>query len=72
MYPNSRGLQLDFEAADRITILNLKDCYKTLTKENEEIQALDEIPEHKSQDLVYNINMLKHLSAVLHYFGETV
>ena len=72
MYPNSRGLQLDFDTADRITILNLKDCYKTLIKENEEIQALDEIPEHKSQDLVYNINMLKHISAVLHYFGETV
>lgn len=69
---NSRGLQLDFDTADRITILNLKDCHKTLTQENKEIEALDDIPEHKSEDLVYNIKMLKHISAVLHYFGETV
>lgn len=71
-----RGLQLDFDTADRITILNLRDSYKYLKKESSEIQEefdkTAEIPEHKNADLMYNLKMMKHIQAVLEYFGETV
>ena len=43
-----------------------------MSNECAEIEALDEIPVHKGEDLVYNKNMLKHIKEVLKYFGETV
>lgn len=66
------GLQIDYETADRITILNLKDCYRTLRSENSAIDKLDLIPEHKAEDLCYNTRMMQHIKEVLSYFGESV
>lgn len=66
------GLKLDFETADRITACCLKEAYAYMKKENKEINELDEIPEHRGADLVYNKNMMKNIKAVLEYYGETV
>ena len=67
-----KGLVLDFDTADRLTVCNLKECYGRMIEECAEIEALEEIPVYKGEDLVYNKNMLKHLKAVLGYFGEHV
>lgn len=69
MTNDTRKFYIDWEAADLITVTNLRDAYAYLKTENAEIEALDEIPEHKSADLVYNTNMLKALKRVLHYYG---
>ena len=66
------GLQIDFETADRITVLNLKDCYESLSKENLKINELDPIREHNKEDLCYNTRMMQHIKEVLSYFGETL
>ena len=68
----TKGLELDFETADKITVLNLKDAYNYLQIEIEEIRALDEIPDHKAADMCYNVRMVKHIKEVLSYYGETV
>jgi hypothetical protein len=67
-----KGLVLDFETADKLTVCNLKECYDRMIEECAQIEALEEIPGYKGQDLVYNKNMLKHIKAVLEYFGEYV
>lgn len=67
-----KGLQLDFETADRITVSCLKEAYITMNKENKKIEELDPIPGYKGEDLVYNKNMMKNIKEVLKYFGETV
>lgn len=68
----TKGLELDFETADKITVLNLKDAYNYLQTEIEEIRTLDEIPDHKAADMCYNVRMVKHIKEVLSYYGETV
>lgn len=68
----TKELTIDFETADKITVLNLKDAYTYLQKEIEEIRTLDEIPDHKAADMCYNVRMVKHIREVLSYFGETV
>jgi hypothetical protein len=69
---DNRKFYINWEAADRITELSLLDQYEYLTSEVKEIEALDEIPEHKAADLGYNISMLKALKKVLGHYGVTV
>lgn len=70
------ALTIDYETADKITVLNLKDAYKYHKQDAEEITARIEaghgVPEHRKQDLVYNTTLMIHIKAVLAYFGETV
>jgi hypothetical protein len=69
-------LTIDYETADKITIVNLKDAYESMRKDNAVIQQklteTGQIEEYKKQDMVYNITMMTHISEVLKYFGETV
>lgn len=69
---DNRKFYISWEAADLIVVENLKDQYEYLKQENAEIQAMDEIPDHKIADLGYNINLLKALKQVLHHYGVTV
>jgi hypothetical protein len=71
-----KKLELDYETADKITVLCLKDAYLSMNKEVKE--ALDEIknngelPVYKKEDLVYNQSMMIHIREVLKYYGEGV
>lgn len=66
------GLHIDYEVADRITLLNLVECYDTLEAEVQEMNEMNsnvELPVHRLEDLVYNVQMMAHLKAVIKHFG---
>lgn len=65
-----RGLELDYDTADKITVLNLKDARENLIKENKRLTSLDRIPDYQLSDYGYNCNMIQALNTVLHYYGE--
>ncbi len=68
-----KGLTIDWETADRITVLNLKNCVKTLTTNVEQLESLMEmgdLADYQSQDYMDNISTLKAMEKVLSYFGE--
>ena len=65
---DNRKFYIPWEAADLIVIENLREQYEYLKKENEEIEALDDIPDHKACDLGYNIRVLKALKTVLKHY----
>lgn len=65
-------LELDYDVADGITLLNLKDSYDCMSKETQELRSMDDIPDYKMQDLIYNERMLRHLKHVIRYYGGDV
>jgi hypothetical protein len=65
-----KGLELDYEVADKITVLNLKDARKTLINENKMLEALERMEDYQSADFGYNHNMINAIGTVLHYYGE--
>lgn len=65
-----RGLELDYDTADKITVLNLKDARENLIEENKRLEALDHMQDHHSIDYGYNHNLIKAISTVLNYYGE--
>lgn len=69
---DNRKFFISWEAADLIVVENLKEQYEYLKKENAEIEALDDIPDHKAADLGYNVKMLKALRTVLKHYGVDV
>jgi len=62
------GLTLDYETADRITLLTLKEA---LNDVNSFIQKIEEknIPEHLASDYTYHIALKKSLEGVIDYYG---
>ena len=65
----SRGLSIDFDTADRITLLVLKDQLKYLRKE------LEDYKEGKwlhPEDVVDNAKIIKALELLIPYYGGTV
>lgn len=60
-------LTIDGDTADRITLLTLKEQRKYLKKE---------LADHKKgeylhpEDVVKNIELIKHMDALIKYFGE--
>lgn len=67
------GLTIDWETADRITVLNLKDYVKMLTENVENLESLMEqgdLADYQKQDYMDNISTLKAIKKVLEYFGE--
>jgi hypothetical protein len=67
------GLTIDWETADRITILNLKQYAKMITEDIERLENLMEqgdIAECQSIDYVANVIHFKAITKVLEYFGE--
>ena len=61
-----KGLEIDFETADKITLCTLKEQRKYLKKE---------LKDHEKgfylhpEDVVGNMEMIKHLTKVIDYFG---
>ena len=65
----SAGLSIDFDTADRITLLVLKDQLKCLRKE------LEDFKEGKylhPEDVTNNINLIAALELLIPYYGGTV
>ncbi len=63
------GITLDFDTADRITLLVLKDQLKYLRKE------LEDYKEGKwlhSEDVTNNIKIIAALELLIPYYGGTV
>lgn len=67
---SKKGIELEFDVADRITVLNLKECAKQLTRENKHLMSLEKIKNHNRADLQYNTMLINHIAEVLRYFGE--
>jgi hypothetical protein len=68
-------MEIDYETADGITKLNLKDAYGYMKKEAKEIKKrIKEGTSYPAQaeDLAYNERMMIHIKEVLSYYGETV
>ena len=65
-----KGLELDYEVADKITVLNLKDARETLIIENKMLEDLDKMEDHQIVDYGYNHNLIKAITVVLNYYGE--
>jgi tRNA G37 N-methylase Trm5 len=65
----SNGITIDFDTADRITLLVLKDQLKYLRKE------LEDYKEGKwlhSEDVVRNAEIIAALELLIPYYGGTV
>ena len=65
----SNGLMIDFDTADRITLLVLKDQLKYLRKE------LEDFKEGKylhPEDVVRNAEIIAALELLIPYYGGTV
>ena len=65
----SKRLEIDFETADRITLLTLKDQRKYLKKE------LDDFKEGgylHPEDVANNIKLIAALDVIIPYYGGTV
>ena len=62
------GLTLDYETADRITLLTLKEA---LNDVNSFIQKIEEknIPDYLASDYTYHTQLQKHLHGVIDYYG---
>ena len=63
----SKKIELDGEAADRITVLNLKDCRSYLKKELRQYKKGEYL---HPEDVAGNIKMVEALNLVIKYFGE--
>lgn len=63
----SKKIELDGEAADRITVLNLKDCRSYLKKELRQYKKGEYL---HPEDVAGNIKMIEALDLVIKYFGE--
>lgn len=65
----SKQLEIDYETADRITLLTLKDQRKYLKKE------LDDFKEGHylhPEDVANNIKLIAALDVIIPYYGGTV
>jgi hypothetical protein len=57
--------EIDQEAANRITLLNLKDWRKYLVKENRDLKKKFPLPDHLAQDMTNNIKYIQALDIVI-------
>jgi len=62
----SKGLEIDYETADRITLLCLKDQRLYLQTE---LDAYDEGKWLHPEDVVNNQKLIKALDAIISYYG---
>jgi hypothetical protein len=70
------SITLDYETADRIAVLSLKDAFNYMQTEIAEIEQLIQesldVPDYKMEDYVHNKRLCEAIRRVLHYYGETV
>ena len=67
------GMTIDWETADRITVLNLKQYVQILTEHIEQLETLmdqGDLAHYQQQDYMDNVSTLKAITKVLKYFGE--
>jgi hypothetical protein len=62
------GITLDYEVADKITLITLKEA---LVDVNKYIQSLEErnVPEHLALDYDYHVKLRTNLQGVINYYG---
>ena len=65
-----KGLELDYEVADKITVINLKDARETLIKENNLLESLERMEDYQLADFGYNHNLINAIGTILNYYGE--
>ena len=63
----SRKLELDGEAADRITVLNLKEYRGYLKKELKQYKKGEYL---HPDDVAGNIKLIEAMTLIIKYFGE--
>lgn len=61
-----KGLEIDFETGDRITLCTLKEHREYLKKD---LKNYEEGIYLHPDDVVNNMEMIKHLTKVIDYFG---
>jgi hypothetical protein len=70
------SITLNYETADRIAVLSLKDAFNYMQTEIAEIEQLIQesldVPDYKMEDYVHNKRLCEAIRMVLHYYGETV
>ena len=64
-----RGLEIDYDTADRITMLVLKDQLKYLRKELEDFKGGKWL---HPEDVANNIKIIAALELLIPYYGGTV
>ena len=62
------GITLDYETADRITLLTLKEALNDVISFIQKIEEKN-IPEHFASDYTYHITLRKNLEGVIDYYG---
>jgi hypothetical protein len=65
----STGLEIDYETADRITLLDLKSQLKYLRKELEDFEDGKWL---HPEDVTNNIKLIAALELLIPYYGGTV
>lgn len=72
----TKGLEIDTETADCITVLSLKDAFNSMQTDIAEIEELMSqsfgVPEYKKEDYFYNKRTCEAILVVLYYYGATV
>jgi len=63
----SKKIELDGETADRITVLNLKECRSYLKKELKQFKKGEYL---HPEDVAGNIKTIEALTLIIKYFGE--
>lgn len=63
----AKKIELDGEAADRITVLNLKECRAYLKKELSQFKKGEYL---HPEDVAGNIKLIESLNLIIKYFGE--
>lgn len=60
--------EIDQDAADRITVTNLRDWRKYLVRENRELKKRFPLPDHLAHDLASNIQYIAALDLIIGAF----
>jgi hypothetical protein len=60
-------MEIDFETADRIVVIRLKDCKKYLKKELKAYKSGEYL---HAEDVGHNIKLIESIDTLLKYFGE--
>ena len=66
----SKKFEIDWESADRITVLNLKQALDYMEKENKKFAKKKSLADYEQADFVYNSRMIINIKEVLKHYGE--
>ena len=66
----SKKFEIDWESADRITVLNLKEALEYMETENKKFRKKKSLSDYEKADFEYNTRMIMHIKEVLKHYGE--